>query len=251
MIIGELRSGLWRRFMTPDEVEGVLKGNNIPYEKKDLEHGVQFTLKDTGKEKGKLCVYNSGSHVWQGKDTPLRKRAQELLGESVNSAPTPSSSESSSKDGAHYSNRVFIVYGHDTGAREQLELLLRRMRLEPVVLQNIPSAGQTIIEKLETCSDVTFACVLLTPDDEGHAVGKVNEKKHRARQNVVLELGMFLAKLGRKRVAILHKGSLELPSDIHGLLYIGFTDRVDEIKERVAAELQEAGFKINIKDLLS
>ena len=64
-------------------------------------------------------------------------------------------------------------------------------------------------------------------------------------------MGMFLAKLGRKRVAVLHKGNLELPSDIHGLLYIPFNDRVDEVKERVAAEIQEAGFKINIKDLLS
>ena len=125
------------------------------------------------------------------------------------------------------------------------------MRLEPVVLQNLPSGGQTIIEKLETCSDVTFACVLLTPDDEGHATGHPENKRFRARQNVVLELGMFLAKLGRKRVAILHKGNLELPSDIHGLLYIPFNDRVDEVKERVAAEIQEAGFKINIKDLLS
>ena len=64
-------------------------------------------------------------------------------------------------------------------------------------------------------------------------------------------MGMFLAKLGRKRVAILHKGSIELPSDINGLLYIPFKERVDEVKERVAAELQEAGFQINIKDLLS
>src|SRR5207253_4763411 len=135
---------------------------------------------------------------------------------------SPATSPTPLTEGSHnqYSNRVFIVYGHDVDAREQLELLLRRMKLEPVVLQNIPSAGQTIIEKLETCSDVTFACVLLTPDDEGHAIAKVNEKKPRARQNVVLEMGMFLAKLGRKRVAILHKGSIELPSDINGLLYI-------------------------------
>jgi predicted nucleotide-binding protein len=62
---------------------------------------------------------------------------------------------------------------------------------------------------------------------------------------------MFLAKLGRKRVAILYKGDLELPSDINGLLYLPFKERIDEIKERIAAELQEAGFEINIKDLLS
>jgi predicted nucleotide-binding protein len=125
------------------------------------------------------------------------------------------------------------------------------MKLEPVILQNLPIAGDTIIEKLESNIDVRYACVLLTPDDEGHRVGVEAEKKLRARQNVILELGMFLVRLGRKRVAILHKGDLELPSDISGLIYIRFNKRVDEVKERLGAELQEAGFPINIKDLLS
>jgi predicted nucleotide-binding protein len=129
--------------------------------------------------------------------------------------------------------------------------MLRRMRLEPVILQNLPIAGDTIIEKLESNIDVRYACVLLTPDDEGYRAGNDSEKKLRARQNVILELGMFLVHLGRKRVAILHKGDLELPSDISGLIYIRFNSRVDEVKERLGAELQEAGFLINIKDLLS
>jgi predicted nucleotide-binding protein len=79
-------------------------------------------------------------------------------------------------------NKIFIVYGHDVQCREQLELLLRRMKLEPVILQNLVGGGQTIIEKLETNLDVRYACVLLTPDDEGHAVGKPDQIKPRARQ---------------------------------------------------------------------
>lgn len=230
--------------VTPDSVEAILRGNNVPFEKKPIQHGGQFNLADGGI----LAIYDSGKIVPQGKDSPLRKKALELIAspQVIVSAP-PQSAERVH----HYSNKVFIVYGHDTEAREQLELLLRRMKLEPIVLQNLPSGGQTIIEKLETATDVTFACALLTPDDEGHARNDAAQMRPRARQNVVLELGMFLSKLGRKRVAILHKGNLELPSDISGLLYIPFTDRVDEVKERVAAELQEAGFSINIKDLLS
>jgi hypothetical protein len=42
------------------------------------------------------------------------------------------------------------------------------MKLEPVILQNLPIAGDTIIEKLEANIDVRYACVLLTPDDEGY-----------------------------------------------------------------------------------
>ena len=125
------------------------------------------------------------------------------------------------------------------------------MKLVPVILRNLPIAGDTIIENLEANIDVRYACVLLTPDDEGYATGAPKQKKLRARQNVILELGMFLVRLGRKRVAILHKGDLELPSDINGLIYVKFNKRVDEVKERLGAELQEARFPINIKDLLS
>jgi predicted nucleotide-binding protein len=230
--------------MTPDDVQEVLKGNNISFQAKEIQNARQFTFDDGAI----LCVYNSGKNVWQGKDTEIRNRVTEILGQSPSIAQTtPATSPVINKA----NNRVFIVYGHDAVAREQLELLLRRMKLEPVVLQNLPSGGQTIIEKLETSSDVTYACVLLTPDDMGHAKDVPDNKRYRARQNVVLELGMFLSKLGRKRVAILHKGDIELPSDIHGLLYIQFKERIDEVKERVGAELQEAGFNINIKDLLS
>lgn len=91
------------------------------------------------------------------------------------------------------------------------------MGLEPIIPANLPAAGDTIIEKLERYlgehGNVGFACILLTPDDEGHKAGKVEDRKHRARQNVVLELGMVLARIGRRRVTILHKESVELPSD--------------------------------------
>jgi len=106
-----------------------------------------------------------------------------------------------------------------------------------------------VIEKLERYlgehGGVAYACVLLTPDDEGHLVGHAEEKKYRARQNVVLELGMVLARLGRARVAILHKQSVELPSDIAGLIYIAFQERVEEVKANLFKELQSAGYKPN------
>jgi predicted nucleotide-binding protein len=144
-------------------------------------------------------------------------------------------------------DRVFTVYGHDLAARDALELLVRRMGLRPIVLGNLTGGGDTIIEKLERylnrTGQIGFACVLLTPDDEGHAVGKPEEKQYRARQNVVLELGMVLANLGRRRVAILHKESVELPSDIAGLLYIPFKERVEEASTRLFRELEGAGFQ--------
>jgi|SRR6185437_12187525 len=229
----------------PNAMEELLRANNIGFEAKAIQNGTQFRLAD-----GAIAnVYDSGKVVWQGKDTDLAARVKALCGadQEADSGAAPSAPGTTKVDA---NNKVFIVYGHDVEAREQLELLLRRMKLEPVILQNLPVGGDTIIEKLEGNLDVRYACVLLTPDDEGHPSGTPRDKKFRARQNVVLELGMFLVRLGRKRVAILHKGNLELPSDIAGLIYIKFNKRVDEVKDRLAAELQEAGFHINIKDLL-
>ena len=144
------------------------------------------------------------------------------------------------------SEQIFIVYGHDTHARRDLQLLLHQMGLKPIVLGDLPAEGDTIIEKLEKYlgpnSPVGFACVLLTPDDEGYPKGQENEKKHRARQNVILELGMVLTRLGRKRVVILRKGSVEKPSDIEGLIYLPFEERVDEAKSNLYKELTAAGY---------
>jgi predicted nucleotide-binding protein len=229
--------------MTPDEMQTLLQAHNIGFNAKEIPHGRQFRLAD-----GAIAnVYDSGKIVWQGKTTDTVLKVKGLCGPNELVVAPSSTKEVISPS----NNKIFIVYGHDIECREQLELLLRRMKLEPVILQNLPIGGDTIIEKLEANIDVRYACVLLTPDDEGHPAGEPREKKLRARQNVILELGMFLVRLGRKRVAILHKGSLELPSDISGLIYIKFNKRVDEVKERLGAELQEAGFPINIKDLLS
>lgn len=123
------------------------------------------------------------------------------------------------------------MYGHDDIARTQLEALLRRWDLEPIILDQQASGGQTIIEKLEEYSEeIGYAIVLATPDDEGKAKSEESYKS-RVRQNVVLELGMFLAKLGREKVAILLKESLnfERPSDIQGLIYIPFEKRLTRL----------------------
>lgn len=143
--------------------------------------------------------------------------------------------------------KVFVVYGHDEIARTQLEALLRRWDLAPIILDQQASSGQTIIEKLEEYgADVGYAIVLATPDDEGKA--KTEETyKSRVRQNVVLELGMFLSKLGREKVAILLKEAIdfEKPSDIQGLIYIPFQNKVDEVSISLIRELTRQGYVID------
>ena len=147
---------------------------------------------------------------------------------------------------------MFVVYGHDQVARTQLEAMLRRWDLEPLILDQLASSGNTIIEKLEEyISQAEFGIVLATPDDIGYQKGKETEKRHRVRQNVVLELGMLLSKLGRTKVAILLKNTedMEKPSDIQGLIYIPFTTDVKETTVDLAKEMNKDGYYIDISKL--
>ena len=152
--------------------------------------------------------------------------------------------------GGQGNRSVFVVYGHDGPARTELEAMLRRWGLNPLILDQLTSGGQTIIEKLERVrQEASFAVVLATPDDEGHRADHPDEKAFRARQNVVLELGMMLSVLGRDRVAILMKDqvSMERPSDIQGLIYIPFKDEVREAALTLAKEINAKGISIDLQ----
>jgi len=146
--------------------------------------------------------------------------------------------------------KVFVVHGHDTVAREQLELVLHRLGLEPFVLANTGGGGMTIIEALEQeivkpHIRARFGIVLLTPDDMGWAQREGElARQPRARQNVVLEMGMVLAALGRQNVAILKKGHIETPSDAQGIIYLPFNDHVKETVPKLVDRLRNAGFTL-------
>lgn len=191
--------------------------------------------KDTGNSKqlrlsngAIINCFRTGTHNVQGKN---QQQVKDILDGKV----------------TNVGRMVFVVYGHDEIARTQLEAMLRRWDLDPVILDQQASSGQTIIEKLEEYgADVGYAIVLATPDDEGKAVNE-ESYKFRVRQNVVLELGMFLAKLGRNKVAILLKEdkNFEKPSDIQGLIYIPFQNKVDEVAINLIRELSRQGINID------
>lgn len=159
---------------------------------------------------------------------------------------------SSQTIGVPINNKVFVVYGHDKNARTQLEAMLRRWDLEPLILDQLPSDGSTIIEKLEKYTNqADFGIVLATPDDIGYAKNNEANKKYRVRQNVVLELGMLLAAKGRSKVAILlsQAEDMESPSDINGLIYIPFKDNVEDAAISLAKEMNKNGYTIEISKL--
>lgn len=226
--------------MTVDEVKQLLAQNRHAIKDESRlgnDTGTQLRL-----QSGQIVnVFDKGSYNVQGKNPGDIKT---LLDNASGQAPSTA--------GSSVSRRVFVVYGHDQAARTELEAMLRRWNIEPLILDQLPSGGMTIIEKLEQYQDdVAFGVVLATPDDEGHRAGQATEKAFRARQNVVLELGMLLSRLGRSRVAILIRNpdTMERPSDIQGLIYIPFKDNVNETALPLAKEMNSQGIPIDLGKL--
>ena len=144
---------------------------------------------------------------------------------------------------------VFLVHGHVNGEKEMVARFFEKLHLEVVILHEQPNQGKTIIEKLETHSErCGFAVVLLTPDDFGRLSTETEKDGHpRARQNVILELGFFMGKLGRSRVAAIYREGVELPSDFNGVVYTPLDDG-GAWKITLTKELQAAGFSVDLND---
>lgn len=138
--------------------------------------------------------------------------------------------------------KVFIVHGQNEAKKLELKDFLAKLALDPVILHQQNDLGKTIIEKFEFyASQCAFAVVLLTPDDQAIPANSSVEGKWRARQNVIMELGWFMAKLGRERVLLLHQGELEIPSDILGIVYAKFNSSVTEAGETIRERLKGIG----------
>ncbi|MCL1123320.1 TIR domain-containing protein [Shewanella surugensis] len=155
-----------------------------------------------------------------------------------------------SKNKEKKSDKVFIVHGHNSDAKEKTARFVEKLGFEAIILHEQASKSRTIIEKIEDYSNETdFAIVLYTPDDVGNVKTEVElgQLNTRARQNVVFEHGFLIGKLGRENVVPLVSGKVELPSDISGMVYISDQDwQID-----IAKEMSAVGYKIDFNKLFS
>ena len=220
-----------------DDLKSFLDKHNIAG---SWENKVTFNQFKSNKG-GIINLYSNGTITFQGEKSDKEYLQSVVLGSDIGAMSVNQA-------------QVFVVYGHDTQSRDQLELILSKLGLEPFILAKNGGDGKTIIEALEdkiTPSQCRFGIVLLTPDDIGYSKKEGDKKAQpRARQNVVLEMGMLIAALGRPNVAILKKGNLEAPSDADGIIYLPFNDNVKEVVIQLAKRLQSAGIKLSSDAIL-
>jgi len=211
----------------------------------------------------------------------LEEKGREVTREFIITKRRRQKKKSSQRKGSTaLSKNVFIVHGADHKPISELRAMLEEFGLNPIILHEQPSGSRTIVEKLEKYSNVNFAFVILTPDDVGGASkeysdilqeassvinkslqGKAKSSesaimltksikrmrylmRERARQNVVLEFGYFVGKIGRDKVCCLLKGDVERPSDMHGIVYVPFKKSVNEARGMIIKELRAAGYEI-------
>lgn len=142
-------------------------------------------------------------------------------------------------------NKIFIVHGHDGELKQAVARIIEKQGIEAIILSEQANKGRTIIEKFEDYSDVGGAICLFTADDYGKAKKEIKRKK-RARQNVVLETGYFMAKLGRDHVVILADNGIEMPSDLSGVVYTNTASWQSDLLK----ELNAIGYTVDLNKLL-
>ena len=112
--------------MKKEQILEIIKGKYNVVSEEKISNGICLKL-DNG---AIINCFSNGNHNVQGKN--IQEVKDVLAGKS-----------------GHIGNRkIFVVYGHDDIAKTQLEAMLRRWDLEPIILDQQVSAGQTIIEKI-------------------------------------------------------------------------------------------------------
>lgn len=189
----------------------------------------------------------------EGAWIPFRKAVTDRIdwiGKVQKAEETRKATDAKPSDAPITSRKIFVVHGRDQTYRDTTARLLEKLRLEPIILHEQPNKGRTIIEKFTDYAGVGFAVTLLTGDDRGGlSEADPSDYRLRARQNVILELGYFLGRLGRDRVCALYQGEIEIPSDYDGVVWIALDDG-GGWKYKLAKEIQAAGIAVDLNDVV-
>ncbi|MBL0849096.1 MAG: hypothetical protein EU981_03325 [Candidatus Liberibacter ctenarytainae] len=232
--IDDLKNIIEKAGLTGDWTEKEVSGKK--------EHRFQHGIPKQG---GIVNWYESTRTVtFQGNknDTPLHVDLKNILRNHVHSPEIKKSDP----------RKIFIVHGHDKSLLQSIKLLLLELKLgDFCVLNQTANQSNTIIESLEkniSTLSTSYGIVLMTPDDVGAKKEKykdIGDLPYRARQNVILEMGMLIATVGRKRMTIIRVEKVDMPSDLGGVYRIEFQENdFNKVRMGLIKNLREAGFEI-------
>lgn len=145
-------------------------------------------------------------------------------------------------------NDVFVVYGHNASMHNSVEKHLRQMNICSVDLNHGSSSGLTSFIDLLTNAAKKSQCaiILLSADDIILDIPKM-EMKYSARSNVIFKMGLFIGKIGKEKIIVLHEKheTFEFPSDIQGVFYIEYDElKPDLWKNELNRSLRKIGFGV-------
>jgi predicted nucleotide-binding protein len=104
-------------------------------------------------------------------------------------------------------------------------------------------SGESALESLVNALDrFDFAAFILTPDDLVQSRG---HEQSSPRDNVIFEMGLFIGRLGRERVFVLHgqDTDLRIPTDLRGINTLRFggkaSDKFDSLLRSTRSTFRE------------
>ena len=131
-----------------------------------------------------------------------------------------------------FKSRVFV--GSSKHAKEQLyavqDLLSDSADIVPWTQANFELTKSTLSSIEGELRKSDFGIFILSPDDKLLTEG---EGKFTTRDNVILEIGLFMGHLGRERVFILCPDNIEtfkIPSNLLGITFATYDNSADDIK---------------------
>lgn len=117
--------------------------------------------------------------------------------------------------------RIFISHGSSKNWMQVQSYIEKDLEIDTLELAQEPNKGRTVLQKLNEESDkCSYAVVVMTGDDI------ISEDETRARENVLHEIGFFQGKYGLEKVCLLYEEGTNIPSNIHGLVYIPFPKNI-------------------------
>jgi len=250
---------LLKRFLTPYENNDIMIVNGKTIEPNDID---RIRINRTREGSAEILPIVKWEREVNPKKTPgisndwyIADKGEEVTDFFIQGPPGYKKTKSDKQitESVSQNDQIFIVHGHDEEMKQTVARTLEKLGLKPIILHEQPNQGRTIIKKFtDYANNVSFAVILLSPDDKGYRKDQSSEaSKFRARQNVILELGYFLGKLGRNNVAALFKNdpNFELPTDYEGVLYTPF-DNSSRWQLDLIQELKSAGYNVDANKLV-